>query len=921
MYPGHSAATQNSSPPYKYSLSSTKYGCESNITITLYTNDVKGFKGFLCQTRRDLNEYRTYGTLTSNNTVYTINKCNQTGSISHSNPTIKSSVTFIWTPPVIDVGELSIICTVVKEFSIFWMNVVSPAITYSACPTSTNTPLSTSLSSRRTNSTPSSTQTSSVSTTASETLSTPVQTTPNTSKSPNISSTFTSKTITTSADLTTTETTSVNSASTFSEATSVRSPYCRDIYEARKGHTMCSGTIRQRNIHDKDRDEIEQLHNTIRSSVSPPAANMMKLEFSQLLEKEAQLWAELCTMSHDQNDLRFLPNRFSVGQNIAIGGPTLNWTDVILNIWGQEKTQFTYGGPNNVSMVKNYTQMVWANTFLFGCGVSKCGVNYFYVCNYASSMDETNIDKPYINSTTGRSCDSCMAHCDNVTSTLCDCLGKLCLNGGILNLDTCTCSCITEVKTYDHEYCELYCQTNGDDPRCGKLPYVASTCQNDTQTTFHCPWMCNICPYADRNYTESSVLLPWERGLPMCTTSTVAMSTVSPSTVSPSPMRSSCSQTINVYGGGSVTSNPGCYIVTKPPTFSCLEKYQVVGDHIYCQLDPRISHPTDPEMKEIAKVHNDVRSVVNPPAADMVQVEYSKGNERPALIWTQMCQDKIFSQYKRFLPGYTFMGLNTLVSSKNLTWTEVVNVWLQENSTFTYGGSNDPKLVSNFTQIIWSKTSVVGCAKHVCSSNEVRYACSYAPGLEVGDINKPYTQDVSSCSACPFNCTNGLCDCNGILCLNGGTQDLDTCTCTCPTGNNLYEGLFCELYCIPNGDDVGCGSKYPKNTCTTSRETAFKCPWMCDFCPYAGKNYTRNSVPLPYQRGKKECVSGMTPAGPGSVTTTATGSSTYSTGTGSGSKQGKGQDNGDMSVHQSFWTIVMSCFVFLFLINNQYQTL
>jgi hypothetical protein len=36
-----------------------------------------------------------------------------------------------------------------------------------------------------------------------------------------------------------------------------------------------------------------------------------------------------------------------------------------------------------------------------------------------------------------------------------DCDGKFCVNGGILDLQTCACNCIKEVKAYkNHEHCE-----------------------------------------------------------------------------------------------------------------------------------------------------------------------------------------------------------------------------------------------------------------------------------------------------------------------------------------------------------------------------------------------------------------------------------------------------------------------------------
>jgi hypothetical protein len=35
-----------------------------------------------------------------------------------------------------------------------------------------------------------------------------------------------------------------------------------------------------------------------------------------------------------------------------------------------------------------------------------------------------------------------------------DCFGKFCINGGSLDLKTCTCNCIQGVQSYDPEHCE-----------------------------------------------------------------------------------------------------------------------------------------------------------------------------------------------------------------------------------------------------------------------------------------------------------------------------------------------------------------------------------------------------------------------------------------------------------------------------------
>lgn len=40
----------------------------------------------------------------------------------------------------------------------------------------------------------------------------------------------------------------------------------------------------------------------------------------------------------------------------------------------------------------------------------------------------------------------------------------------------------------------VLCEQNGDDSTCNRPPYTKDTCGTSLDTTFHCPWMCNVCP-------------------------------------------------------------------------------------------------------------------------------------------------------------------------------------------------------------------------------------------------------------------------------------------------------------------------------------------------------------------------------------------------------------------------------------------
>ncbi|XP_034939193.1 scoloptoxin SSD976-like [Chelonus insularis] len=149
----------------------------------------------------------------------------------------------------------------------------------------------------------------------------------------------------------------------------------------------------------QDKQTILDEHNRLRQLVAlgqvqgqPHAANMREMIWDDELATTAQRWAETCAEFHDSS--RHV-RRFIVGQNIARTwtsrplGPydsAPNWRRQISG-WFSE-VQFYHGGYHPTT--GHYTQVVWANTFLIGCGYTYFydparGYTKNYVCNYGPS--------------------------------------------------------------------------------------------------------------------------------------------------------------------------------------------------------------------------------------------------------------------------------------------------------------------------------------------------------------------------------------------------------------------------------------------------------------------------------------------------------------------------------------------------------
>ncbi|XP_014601952.1 PREDICTED: venom allergen 5-like [Polistes canadensis] len=163
----------------------------------------------------------------------------------------------------------------------------------------------------------------------------------------------------------------------------------------------CTGKkmLRSGRISCEEKQIILDEHNRLRQLVAlgqihgqPGAANMMEMLWDDELADVAQKWADSCAEVHDNyRNVR----RFAVGQNIARTWTTRppgpydsepNWRRQISG-WFNEVQHYHTGYSKTTG---HYTQLVWSDSFLIGCGYSfyydpAKGYTKNYVCNYGPS--------------------------------------------------------------------------------------------------------------------------------------------------------------------------------------------------------------------------------------------------------------------------------------------------------------------------------------------------------------------------------------------------------------------------------------------------------------------------------------------------------------------------------------------------------
>ncbi|XP_044259214.1 venom allergen 5-like [Tribolium madens] len=152
------------------------------------------------------------------------------------------------------------------------------------------------------------------------------------------------------------------------------------------------GRLFENKVSENDKKIIVNKHNQLRGLIAqgkvpgqPKAKNLKNLKWDDKLAQQAQKIANLCEFKHKKvND-----SRFYVGQNLGWTGSTASsrqtdWNGIIQK-WFNEHKDFKYPTTSK-GVTGHYTQVVWADTQLVGCGYTFYRKNSWYeklyVCNY-----------------------------------------------------------------------------------------------------------------------------------------------------------------------------------------------------------------------------------------------------------------------------------------------------------------------------------------------------------------------------------------------------------------------------------------------------------------------------------------------------------------------------------------------------------
>ncbi|MEJ1285181.1 hypothetical protein NN561_016171 [Cricetulus griseus] len=109
---------------------------------------------------------------------------------------------------------------------------------------------------------------------------------------------------------------------------------------------------------DSIREEIVNKHNELRKMVSPPASDLLMMQWSNDAQENAQKWASQCTFQHSPREDRKIKN-LACGENLFMSDYLTSWSSAVQQ-WYDEVHSFDFGsGPTSSSaVVGHYTQQI-----------------------------------------------------------------------------------------------------------------------------------------------------------------------------------------------------------------------------------------------------------------------------------------------------------------------------------------------------------------------------------------------------------------------------------------------------------------------------------------------------------------------------------------------------------------------------------
>jgi uncharacterized protein YkwD len=150
-----------------------------------------------------------------------------------------------------------------------------------------------------------------------------------------------------------------------------------------------------------------------------------------------------------------------------------------------------------------------------------------------------------------------------------------------------------------------------------------------------------------------------------------------------------------------------------------------------------------------------IRAVLDAHASERQSVVPPAALPMPSLVWNERLATVAQAHADRCVRAHNAKGSEEYAAQggsgeigENIAWgaasgfgpVELVKIWVAEKADWTYAPIAPSLRSSHYTQMIWAKSTTIGCGMAVCGSDHL-LVCNYAPaGNVLGQV--PYGVDV-----------------------------------------------------------------------------------------------------------------------------------------------------------------------------------